>query len=295
MAITRGARGPSGGGSSLSDSTPQPLGVAAAGVSTSASRADHVHALPTIPALSSTTPAALGVAAVGVGTTAARADHVHALPSGFVAGATTAEDMTGTGWTTTQPGNVTATWASSKLTLSAPLGANTITFATSNTSRLGASSSQWDSCQRIDMVAGDGASPAAQFLSGFYVDDNNYILASYKTDTRTIGLFTKAAGSATDHGFVSGPSSGQATGGELWIRVSRLVSGEVAVWWGVGTSGALPTAWTRTHLIDRAALTLAVPSSCSIYSGFGWFGFGALSTTTTVDVLAIRTTWQGSL
>lgn len=46
MAITRGARGPSGGGSSLSDSTPQPLGVAAAGVSTSASRADHVHALP---------------------------------------------------------------------------------------------------------------------------------------------------------------------------------------------------------------------------------------------------------
>lgn len=45
MAITRGARGPSGGGSSLSDSTPQPLGVAAAGVSTSASRADHVHAL----------------------------------------------------------------------------------------------------------------------------------------------------------------------------------------------------------------------------------------------------------
>lgn len=216
-------------------------------------------------------------------------------PAGGVAGATTAEDMTGTGWTTTQPDTVTATWASSKLTISAPSGSNTITFVTSDTTRLGASSSQWDSCQRIDMVAGDGASPAAQFLSGFYVDDNNYILVSYKTDTRTIGLFTKAAGSATDHGFVSGPSSGQATGGELWIRVSRLVSGGVAVFWGVGTSGALPTAWTRTHLVDRAELTLAVPSSCSIYSGFGWFGVGALSTTTTVDVLAIRTTWQGSL
>ena len=68
-------------GPALSDATPAALGVASAGVSTEASRADHVHTLPTIPALASTTPAALGVAAVGVGTTAARADHVHALPT----------------------------------------------------------------------------------------------------------------------------------------------------------------------------------------------------------------------
>ena len=35
-----------GGGASLSDATPAALGTAAAGVSTSASRADHVHAAP---------------------------------------------------------------------------------------------------------------------------------------------------------------------------------------------------------------------------------------------------------
>ena len=37
---------PGGGGTSLSDATPAALGTAAAGVSTSASRADHVHAAP---------------------------------------------------------------------------------------------------------------------------------------------------------------------------------------------------------------------------------------------------------
>lgn len=68
-------------GASLSDDNPAALGSVAPGTAEAASRADHVHALPTIPALSSTTPAALGVAAVGVGTTSARADHVHDAPA----------------------------------------------------------------------------------------------------------------------------------------------------------------------------------------------------------------------
>ena len=37
---------PGGGGTALSDATPAALGTAAAGVSTSASRADHVHEAP---------------------------------------------------------------------------------------------------------------------------------------------------------------------------------------------------------------------------------------------------------
>lgn len=215
--------------------------------------------------------------------------------AGGVSGATTAEDMTGTGWTTTQPGTVTATWGSGKLVLNAPTGETTVTFVTSNATRLGASASQWDLCARVDIVAGDGVAPAGLTMIGFYVDDNNFILLAYKMDDRYVGLFTKVAGAFTDHGFVAPPSSGQATGGEMWFRVSRLISGEVAAWWGVGTAGALPTAWTRTHLIDRAALTLAVPTTCSVYAGMGSFGLGPLSATTTVDVLAIRTTWQGSL
>jgi hypothetical protein len=46
--ITIEAAGVTDAGASLSDATPQPLGAAAAGTSGLASRADHVHALPTI-------------------------------------------------------------------------------------------------------------------------------------------------------------------------------------------------------------------------------------------------------
>jgi hypothetical protein len=46
--ITIEASGGTGGGAALSDATPQPLGTAAAGTSALASRADHVHDLPTI-------------------------------------------------------------------------------------------------------------------------------------------------------------------------------------------------------------------------------------------------------
>lgn len=285
MGVRRGSRSGGGGGAALSNATPQPPGTPAAGTGTEASRDDHVHAreLPS--------PVALPNGHVA---TVASGAWTAAAPAG-ASGATAAEDMSGTGWTTTQPGTVTATWGSGKLVLDAPAGTNTATFVTTNTSRLGASSSQWDMCARVDIVAGDGVSPAAQTLIGFYVDANNYILLSYKMDDRTVGLFTVAAGAFTDHGFVGGPSSGQATGGELWFRVTRLANGTVAVWWGVGVAGAVPTAWTRTHLIDRPALTLAVPTSCSLYVGMGWFGLGPLSAQTTVDVLAIRTTWQGSL
>lgn len=70
-------------GPDLSDAAPQPLGVAAAGVSADASRADHVHALPTIPSLSSATPQPVGTATAGVSADAARADHVHAPASPY--------------------------------------------------------------------------------------------------------------------------------------------------------------------------------------------------------------------
>lgn len=105
----------------LSSATPQQLGSAAAGSSTSAARDDHVHAhgnqsggslhsavvaagaagfmsgsdkskldgvaaSATNTPLASTMPANVGTAAVGVGTTAARDDHVHALPATGTAG-----------------------------------------------------------------------------------------------------------------------------------------------------------------------------------------------------------------
>ena len=54
---------PGGGGTALSDATPAALGTAAAGVSTSASRADHVHEAPAATAARTGTYAAIGSAA----------------------------------------------------------------------------------------------------------------------------------------------------------------------------------------------------------------------------------------
>lgn len=75
---------PSGGGPNLSNAIPQPLGVADPGTSPDASRGDHVHALPTIPALSNAIPQPLGIADPGSSPDASRADHVHPLPTTLV-------------------------------------------------------------------------------------------------------------------------------------------------------------------------------------------------------------------
>jgi hypothetical protein len=47
MGVRRGSRGAGGGGAALASTTPEPLGVAAVGVGTTAARADHVHGVPT--------------------------------------------------------------------------------------------------------------------------------------------------------------------------------------------------------------------------------------------------------
>lgn len=110
------------GGAPLSDATPQNIGTASAGVGASASRDDHVHALPSLVTgatkggtgkyiktviydaygritsaivegtVGGTTPSNVGTAAEGVSEAVARVDHVHDLPatgpgSGAIGGA----------------------------------------------------------------------------------------------------------------------------------------------------------------------------------------------------------------
>jgi len=70
---------PSGTGVQLSDSNPQPLGPPAApGDGTKASRDDHVHGIPAIPAPSTAVPSALEAqGAAGTATVYSRGDHAH--------------------------------------------------------------------------------------------------------------------------------------------------------------------------------------------------------------------------
>ena len=76
LTASAGVLSASGGGASLSDSTPSAHGIGqsgAAGTATEASRSDHVHAIPV------GVPVAVGATnSEGTATTASRSDHVHA-------------------------------------------------------------------------------------------------------------------------------------------------------------------------------------------------------------------------
>jgi len=97
--IPRGADGSagSGGGASLSDATPSALGTASAGTSTTASRSDHVHLLPSL--------ATLGAAA---------ANHAHPYVTGL-------NSLTGT-LTLAAGSGVTLTTSGSTITIAASGG-----------------------------------------------------------------------------------------------------------------------------------------------------------------------------
>ena len=261
MGILKGGARSGGGGASLSSATPQPLGTATAGVSTDA----------------------------------ARADHVHEAPAG-VPGAVIAEPMTGTGWTTTPVGgaDVSATWGGGKLTLSVPIGSNDGMNITRDVTPLDARATQWDLAVRVQVTAGDPTTPQAMLILQWQEDAGNFFRVVLISD-RSILCGSGVGASYVDHGLAYGLSSGETTGGQLWLRLTRLEDGRIAAWWGVGVAGALPTAWTRTHLIDRAALTLAVSSQAKLLMYFGWYGLGVTGSTWTVDVLAIRTSWRGEL
>ena len=78
---------PGGGGTSLSDATPAALGTAAAGVSTSASRADHVHAAPAAAGI--TDASATGISLVTAASAAAARTAIGAETAGAAAAVTT--------------------------------------------------------------------------------------------------------------------------------------------------------------------------------------------------------------
>ena len=243
-------------------------------------------------ALSSATPQPIGTATAGVSDDAARADHVHAGTPGAIV----TEPMTGTGWTTTPIVGtaVTATWASGKLSLSAPSGSSALSAVTRDVTPLDARATQWDVAARVQVTAGDGTTPQGQLILEWYVSSGNSFRVVLISD-RKILCASYAGGVGVGHGLASGLSSGETTGGQLWLRLTRLADGRIAAWWGVGVAGALPTAWTRTHLVDRAELTAAVSSQATIRIYHGYYGAGPLGATWTVDVLDIRTSWSGQL
>jgi len=200
----------------------------------------------------------------------------------------------GTGWTTTPASGVTVSRAGSVLTMSAASGVTGYAFVVRDASPLGASSSTWDVAVRLQVTAGVGASPRAMTYVGFWVDASNHSVSILRSDRNCL-FYVNAAGAFTNVAEVAGPSSGDLTGGQFWLRNTRTTDGTFVAWWGVGVSGALPTTWRRIGVRTDAALAAALPTTASIVVLTGAYGEGAIGSAWTVDVLAIRTTSAGSL
>lgn len=166
------------------------------------------------------------------------------------------DPLTGTGWTTLPASNgQTVTWtAGTSLELLSPAGVNAGGECGVHKSTTLIDGENYEFLVRLDVVSDGGSPGSANLALSCGVDANNRVYWQLFTD-----------GSFQGGGFSGGSwvsllnrtsvevTSGQMTGGDLWLRISARL-GAVALWWGVGTAGALPTTWTRRSTTQSATL-----------------------------------------
>lgn len=158
--------------------------------------------------------------------------------------------MTGTGWTALTPdAGATATWGGGLLALAISAGTTANTGAPVAGS-VGVGGDDYDFAVRAEYSTGNGSSQAALSLASGS-DGSNYIsLGCYADGSLSWGYLL--GGAWTTLGSGSGPNSGQRTGGQLWLRLTRR-AGLVAFAWGVGSAGSLPATWTVVGTYATAA------------------------------------------
>lgn len=177
LTITSGVvsvSGGSGGGASLSDATPSALGTASAGTSSTASRSDHVHAVPVISYANLT----------NVPSTFAPATHTHSLASLTQSSATTGQVVTwdGTAWAAASPSggdvdggdyvgvvaSISITQHPADVSISINQGSTgSASFTVAASASTGAPVAyQWESSTGSAWASVDGASDATLALTG---------------------------------------------------------------------------------------------------------------------------------
>ena len=203
----------------------------------------------------------------------------------------TIDPMTGTGWTSLTPAfGTTTTWASGKLTLTIPAVSAVSGASGIEDSDFVPDSTCVDVCARIDFVSGDGESYTNfVFALGSSISDCimwvNTGGGNYYVGRWVGGVWTTVASSAP-----SGILSGDRTGGQLWLRASRAPTG-VVFFYGVGSSGALPTRWTIVRTITNEA---AIAAALGQYVRLGIDTSSGIAGGFTLDVLAIRASPAGA-
>ena len=196
----------------------------------------------------------------------------------------TSDAMAGTGFVAlTTSGSATFAWSGGKGTGTCPLGsaASCGVEASSYLPR-----GEWyDLAIRVDVVTGDASSLTRLVLTAGQSSAANVSTILWTNGTIEWGSY--GSGSFSSLGTTAGPDSGQRTGGELWLRLTRTPTG-VAFSWGVGSAGALPTTWT----------TVGVSSAANVLARAGgtYVSIAVLTTSSfafTADILAIKSSLPG--
>ena len=196
----------------------------------------------------------------------------------------TSDAMTGSGWTAlSASGGASATWGSSKFACVCPLGsaASCGSYKTGYT----ASAEWYDVAIRAQVLSADGSTLTRAGFSIGGSSSSNVSINFWNNGTVECGHYDGST--FTSLTSTAGPDSGQRTGGQLWIRITRTPT-SVAFSWGVGSAGALPTSWTTVHVSTNATVLLR--------SGGSRLELFALTTSSlafSVDILAVKTALPG--
>lgn len=224
--------------------------------------------------------------------------HWAAAASSSSLGATIVDPATGGDWAETEAASTSATWAASVLTLSALSGA-TGAVEVSHAAVIPAGAQEWDLAVRVQVTAGDTSqttSSTGYILAMLRLDADNYVAAVLYANSTLVCLWRVGGGVLTNSGSLTpAPNASQRTGGQLWLRISGDTAGRWVLSWGAGSAGALPTVWQRVYTIDSAPLSGYAMATAQLVLINGSSGGAARAAAHTVDVLAIRSSWRGSL
>lgn len=208
-------------------------------------------------ALSDATPAALGTAAAGVSTEASRADHVHEAPAGGpsrvafdLSSATGWTVVAGTGSAAIDTGAETADLGIPSATVCIGDNAPTISYPL-------AAPEEWEVRARLaELSGGAGGSPRAVLdVASAASGETGVSLVSVWVDASgNVELMTFLAGSGSSRGTIS---ASLPRGGTGWVRVRRR-NGRVTVYYGTGVGTAPPTVWRCSHDMSWAAASPTV-------------------------------------
>jgi hypothetical protein len=178
-------------------------------------------------------------------------------------------------------------WSGGALTLTALDGA--VSEVNVGNSASLPTSEDADALIRVDVTTGDGAAGADGSLIwrvGTSADDSVQVQIKSNGDV-VVYAWVDTSPTEILGATATGITSGQREGGELWYRWSRR-GGSLALKWGVGTAGALPTRW-RTIAAWTSAVALT--AAAGTWQRLGLLS-GAIGGGYVLSVTAIRTTGQ---